>query len=78
MMNTSVLVTLLAAIRGLQLSPSDARRVGELTRMLDTLADQAFFLAGGGALLGLGIGVIVSGAGVYLYKRRQIRTKLNS
>ncbi|MCQ4332348.1 hypothetical protein KM295_02360 [Natronomonas sp. F2-12] len=71
------LVALASIVVG-QLSPSDARQAGELTRRFAALADQAVALAGGGALLGLGVGILVAGVGVYLYKRRQIRARLHS
>lgn len=68
----------LATIAFALTTPSEARRMGELTRELEALAEQALVLAGAGGLLGLGIGITVSGAGVYLYKRRQIRAILQS
>lgn len=75
MIGASVFAVVVSTVVG-QLSPSDARRAGELTRLLDALIDQVIVIAGGGALLGLGLGVLSGGVGVYLYKRRQIRAKL--
>lgn len=59
-------------------TPSGARQTGELTRAFESLAEQALALAGAGGLLGLGVGITVSGAGVYLIKRRQIHNRLQS
>lgn len=59
-------------------TPAGARQAGELTRAFESLAEQTFLLAGAAGVLGLGIGIAVSGAGVYLIKRRQIRNKLQT
>ena len=59
-------------------TPSAARQAGELARASESLAEQAFVFAGAGGLLGLGPGIALSGAGVYLLKRRQINNKLQS
>lgn len=59
-------------------TPSGARQAGEVARAFESLAEQALLFAGAGGLLGLGVGITVSGAGVYLMKRRQIRNRLQS
>lgn len=56
----------------------DAVQAGELTWNMNELADSALVLGGGSVLLGLGLGTLVSGAVVYLYKRNQINHKLRS
>lgn len=59
-------------------SPDTARQAGELTRAFESLAEQVLVVAGATGLLGLGLGITLSGAGVYLIKRRQIRNKLQT
>lgn len=56
----------------------DAAAAAELTDSIVSLANQAPLLAGSGGVLGLGLGLVVSGGGVYLYKRRQIRNRLEA
>lgn len=51
---------------------------GEVARLLGQLAEQSLTLAGAGLLLGLGVGAILSAAGVYLFKQRQFRQRLQS
>jgi hypothetical protein len=51
---------------------------GEVARLLGSLAEQTLALSGAGLLLGLGVGTVLSAAGVYLFKRRQFRQKLQS
>jgi hypothetical protein len=51
---------------------------GETARLLSRLADQSLVLAGTGLLLGLGVGAILSAAGVYLFKQRQFNEMLQS
>ena len=51
---------------------------GESARAVNQLAEQALLLAGAGALLGLGLGITVSGVATYLYKRKQITEKLDA
>lgn len=51
---------------------------GELVRLLGRLAEQSLMLAGAGLLLGLGVGAILSAAGVYLFKQRQFNKMLQS
>ena len=54
----------------------DAKQAGELAWSINSLAEKSLLLAGSGLVLGLGIGITVSGATVYLVKRKQIRNKL--
>jgi len=51
---------------------------GETARLLGDLAGQSLLLAGAGLLLGLGVGTILSAAGVYLFKQRQFQQRLQS
>lgn len=51
---------------------------GEAARLLGRLAEQSLVLAGAGLLLGLGVGAILSAAGVYLFKQRQFQKRLQS
>lgn len=50
---------------------------GEIAKLLGEITEQTLALTGAGLLLGLGIGTILSAAGVYLYKRRQFHRKLH-
>lgn len=51
---------------------------GDTARLLSRLADGSLVLAGTGLLLGLGVGAILSAAGVYLFKQRQFNKMLQS
>lgn len=55
-----------------------ATTAAEISKTIVSLAEQAPVLAGAGVMLGLGLGLVVSGGGVYLYKRRQIHNRLEA
>lgn len=74
MIETSIIDPFVSALT----TPSAARQAGELARSSESLAEQTFVFAGAGGLLGLGLGITLSGAVVYLLKRRQINNKLQS
>jgi len=60
------------------LAADGAISAGTTARAVSRLADQALLLAGSGVALGLGLGITVSGVATYLYKRKQIRDRLDS
>jgi len=66
------------ATTALSTTAEDAMAAGESARAVSQLAEQALLLAGTGALLGLGLGITVSGVATYLYKRKQITEKLDA
>lgn len=79
MIGQSVLSAGVSAVLGLiSLSQQDAISVGEVARAADALVDEVLVLAGGTVLIGLGIGVAVSGAAVYVYQQKKIQEKLSS
>lgn len=79
MIGQSVLGAGVSAVLGLiSLSQQDAISVGEVARAADALVDEVLVLAGGTVLIGLGIGVAVSGAAVYVYQQKKIQEKLSS
>lgn len=66
------------ALAALALASDGAIAAGDRARAVSRLAEQALVLAGAGVVLGLGVGITVSGVATYLYKRKQIRDKLDS
>jgi hypothetical protein len=51
---------------------------GEIAHLMARLAEQSLILLGAGLLLGLGVGTILSAAGVYLFKQRQFEKILQT
>lgn len=66
------------AMGALAAASDGAITAGTKARAVSRLAEQALLLAGSGVALGLGLGITVSGVATYLYKRKQIRDRLDS
>lgn len=66
------------AMAALATTSGGAITAGSRARAVSRLAEQGLLLAGSTAVLGLGLGITVSGVATYLYKRKQIQDKLDS
>lgn len=70
-------IALMSFIISVQPSPTEVRQTGRLAWEFNKLTNELTFVAGGGVLIGLGLGITVSGAIVYVYKRKQINARFH-
>ena len=60
------------------LTATEVQTFAEETLVLQSIATQPLWLAGSGALIGLGVGAIGASVVAFVYKRRSIRERLGS